>query len=55
MLSKQHTVTQTMPLLCTDCGDRVIAHTNIESLCYKPETHATLHVNYTSIKKQEAS
>ena len=34
------------------CGDYFTIYTNIESLCYTPETN-TLCINYTSILKMQ--
>lgn len=34
------------------CGNHVPMCTNIESMCYTPETNLTSNVNYTLIKKK---
>lgn len=48
-----------MMLLCmvtdvneTSCGNHFPMYTNIESMCYIPETNIMLKVNYTVIKNK---
>ena len=40
-------------MISTYHGNQFIPYTNIESVCYMPETNKLLHVNYSSILKKE--
>ena len=35
------------------CGDHFTKYTNIESLCYMPETNVMLYANYIAVKKYQ--
>ena len=37
----------------TYCGNHFTIYTNIELLCYTPETNIMLYGSYTSIKKKK--
>ena len=37
----------------TYCGDHFAVYTNIKLLCCTPETNIMIHVNYTSILKNQ--
>lgn len=39
----------------THCGDHFTAHTNIESLYYKPKANRMIYMNYTSFFKNNMS